>query len=122
MAQPQREADYTAKSGTLTFSQTAAGVADVHGADDQMTASSRADETFKVSISNLTGGGGEAPTLGTSSVTTTITDDDDAPTAIMLSCRSGLGRRGRCNDHDLGDGDSGRVQHAGDVHGRDDHA
>ena len=43
------------------------------------------DETFTASISNLTGGGGPAPALGTASVTTTITDDDAAPTAITLS-------------------------------------
>ena len=42
-------------------------------------------ETFKVTISSLSGGGGPAATLGTSSVTTTITDDDDAPSGITLS-------------------------------------
>ena len=42
-------------------------------------------ETFTVSISGPAGGGGPAPTLGTASVTTTITDDDGTPSAITLS-------------------------------------
>ena len=78
--------DYTAKSGTLTFTQTAAG-------DQTFTVQTTEDdidegtgETFTVTISSPSGGGGAAPSLGTSkSVTTTITDDDDAPTGITLS-------------------------------------
>ena len=43
-------------------------------------------ETFTVTISSPSGGGGPAPTLGTAkSVTTTIEDDDDALTGIALS-------------------------------------
>ena len=42
-------------------------------------------ETFTVSISGPAGGGGAAPSLGTATVTTTITDDDAAPTGITLS-------------------------------------
>ena len=76
--------DYTANSGTLTFTQTAAGsqtftVSTMEDTQDE------SDETFTVSISSPAGGGGAAPALGTSSVTTTITDDDNAPTGITLS-------------------------------------
>ena len=76
--------DYTAKSDTLTFTQAAAGaqtftVSTIEDAVDEP------GETFSVSISSPAGGGGPAPTLGTDSVTTTITDDDGAPTGITLS-------------------------------------
>ena len=71
--------DYTAKSGTLTFTNADAG-------DKTFTVSTMEDtfdesgETFSVSISSPSGGGGPAPSLSTSStVTTTINDDDDAP-------------------------------------------
>ena len=43
------------------------------------------DETFTVTVSSPLGGGGPTPTLGTSSVTTTISDNDDAPRDIALS-------------------------------------
>ena len=77
--------DYTAESGTLTFTRTAAGsqtftVQTTEDAIDEGTG-----ETFTVSISSPSGGGGPTPTIGTSSVSTTITDDDDAPTGITLS-------------------------------------
>ena len=42
-------------------------------------------ETFKVTISSPSGGGGPAPSIGTALKSTTITDDDDAPTGITLS-------------------------------------
>ena len=78
--------DYTAKSGTLTFSRTAAGSQTFTVQTTEDTLDEGAGETFTVTISSPSGGGGPAPTLGTSSsVTTTITDDDDAPTGITLS-------------------------------------
>ena len=79
--------DYTAKSGTLTFTNTAAGsqTFTVQTTEDVMDEGT--GETFAVSISSPSGGGGPTPSLGTSTkpVTTTITDDDDAPTGIALS-------------------------------------
>ena len=71
--------DYTAKSGTLTF--TSADHADktftVSTTSDSL---SEGDETFTVSLSSAAGGGGQAPTLGTSSVTTTISNVAPEPT------------------------------------------
>ena len=78
--------DYTAKSGTLTFTQTAAGsqTFTVQTTEDSIDEGS--GETFTVSISGPSGGGGPSPSLATAkSVTTTITDDDDAPSGIALS-------------------------------------
>ena len=79
--------DYTAKSGTLTFKNTAAGsqTFTVQTTDD--TIDEGTGETFTVTISSPSGGGGPAPSLDTSktTVTTTITDDDDAPSGITLS-------------------------------------
>ena len=77
--------DYTAKSDTLTFTNTAAGsqtftVETTEDAIDEGTG-----ETFTVTISSPSGGGGAGPSLGTTSVSTTISDDDDAPTGITLS-------------------------------------
>ena len=76
--------DYTAKSGTLTFTEAAPGAQTftVQTTEDTLDES---DETFIVTISSLSGGGGPTPSLGTSSVTTTITDDDDTPSDIALS-------------------------------------
>ena len=77
--------DYTAKSGTLTFTNAAAGsqTFTVQTTEDTFD---ETDETFTVTISSPSGGGGPAPSLGTAkSVTTTITDDDDALTGIALS-------------------------------------
>ena len=76
--------DYTAKSGTLTFTRTAAGSQTFTVQTTEDTIDEGTGETFTVTISNPTGGGGPAVTLGTSSVTTTITDDDDAPSGITL--------------------------------------
>ena len=75
--------DYTAKSGRLTFTQTAASpqTFTVQTTEDEIDES---DETFTVTISSPSGGGA-TPALGTSTVTTTITDDDAAPTGITLS-------------------------------------
>ena len=67
--------DYTAKSATLTFTQASPG-------DKIFTVQTTADilsensETFTVTISSPTGGGGQTPALGTSSVTTTIGASD----------------------------------------------
>ena len=76
--------DYTAATRTLTF--TAGDTSDqtftVQTTQDNID---EAGETFTVSISNAAGGGGPTPTLGTRSVTTTISDDDDAPSGITLS-------------------------------------
>ena len=67
--------DYTAASSTLTFTQADHGdkTVDVQTTDDIM---SEADEDFTFSISSPSGGGGQTPTLGTSSKTTTINNDD----------------------------------------------
>ena len=78
--------DYTAKSGTLTFTNTAAGAQTFTVQTTGDTIDEGTGESFTVTISSPSGGGGPAPSLGTSkSVTTTITDDDDAPTGITLS-------------------------------------
>ena len=78
--------DYTAKSGTLTFTNAAAGSQTFTVQTTEDTIDEGTGETFTVSISSPSGGGGPAPNLGTpSSVTTTITDDDDAPSGITLS-------------------------------------
>ena len=78
--------DYTAKSGTLTFTNAAAGPQTFTVSTDEDAIDEGTGETFTVTISSPSGGGGAAPSLGTSkSVTTTITDDDDAPSGITLS-------------------------------------
>ena len=77
--------DYTAKSGTLTFTNTAAGSQTFTVSTEEDTFD-ESDETFTVTISSPSGGGGPAPTIGTASVvTTTIDDDDDAISGITLS-------------------------------------
>ena len=87
--------DYTAKSGTLTFTRTAAGpqtftVQTTEDAVDEGTG-----ETFTVTVSSPSGGGGPSPTIGTASRSTTITDDDDAPSGITLSASPKHPWRGR---------------------------
>ncbi len=78
--------DYTAKSGTLTFTKTAAGSQTFTVATTADTFDEGTGETFTVSIASPSGGGGPAPSLATAkSVTTTITDDDDAVSGITLS-------------------------------------
>ena len=77
--------DYTAKSGTLTFTNTAAGsqTFTVQTTEDTFDDD---DEDFTVTISSPSGGGGPAPSIGTASVvTTTIDDDDDAISGITLT-------------------------------------
>ena len=63
--------DYTAESGTLTFTpdDSADKTISVSLTSDQLI---EGDEDFTVSLSSAAGGGGQAPALGTSSVTTTI--------------------------------------------------
>ena len=78
--------DYTARAGTLTFTRTAAGPQTFTVQTTEDT-TGEFNETFTVSISNPSGGGGPAPGLGTSSVTTTIADDD-IPGGIELSISS----------------------------------
>ena len=67
--------DYTSATGTVTFTQAAPGsrTFTVQTTGDTLFES---NETFTVTISNARDGGGSTPGLGTSSVTTTITDDD----------------------------------------------
>ena len=68
--------DYTDTSGTLTFTQTDAGdkTFTVQTTDDILAENT---EDFTASISSPTGGGGPTPSLGTSSsVSTTIRDND----------------------------------------------
>ena len=78
--------DYTAKSDTLTFTNAAAGAQTFTVQTTEDTVDEGTGETFTVAISNPTGGGGPSPSLGTAkSVTTTITDDDAAPSGITLS-------------------------------------
>ena len=80
------DTDYTAKSGTLTFTKTAAGPQTFTVQTTADTFDEGAGETFTVTLSNQSGGGGPAPSLGTDkSVTTTITDDDAAISGITLS-------------------------------------
>ena len=69
--------DYTAKSGTLTFTRAAAGPRTFTVQTTEDT-DGEGDKTFTVSISNPSGGGGPAPSIGTSSVSTTITYLDQA--------------------------------------------
>ena len=78
--------DYTAKPATtLTFTPTAHGAQTFTIQTTEDVVDEGTGETFTVSISSPAGGGGPTPSLGTSSVSTTITDDDDPPTGITLS-------------------------------------
>ena len=76
--------DYIAKSGTLTFTSTAAGSQTFTVSTTEDSIDEGTGETFTVTISSPVGGGGASPTLGTATVSTTITDDD-APSDIALS-------------------------------------
>ena len=79
--------DYTAKTGTLTFTSMAAGAQTFTVQTTEDTLDEGTGETFTVAISSPAGGGGPTPSLsGTATrITTTITDDDAAPTGIALS-------------------------------------
>ncbi len=77
--------DYTAASGTLTFTATDAGAQTftVQTAEDSIDEG--AGEDFSVAISSPAGGGGPAPSLGSATTVTTTITDDDAPSDITLS-------------------------------------
>ena len=77
--------DYTAASGTLTFTNAAAGFQTFTVQTTEDTIDEGAGETFTVTVSSPSGGGGPTPSIGTASVGTTIDDDDDAPSGITLS-------------------------------------
>ena len=92
--------DYTAKTGSLTFTRTAAGSQTFTVQTTEDTFDEGTGETFTVTISSPSGGGGPAPTLGTAkSVTTTIEDDDDALTGIALSASNIIKGSALFNDH-----------------------
>ena len=76
--------DYTAASGTLTFTTAAAGSQTVRVQTTEDNVAEGA-ESFDFTISGASGGGGPSPILGTISVSTGITDDDGAPTGITLT-------------------------------------
>ena len=80
--------DYTAKSGTLTFTATDAGdeTFTVQTTEDILSETS---ETFTVTISSSTGGGGPTPSLDTSSLTTTISASD--PITVSISGPASVG-------------------------------
>ena len=75
--------DYTAASGTLTFTPEdhADRTITVRITDDTLE---EGDETFTVALNSVAGGGGPAPALGASSVTTTIREAPPAP-ALTVS-------------------------------------
>ena len=72
--------DYTAITGMLTFTQAALSMQTFRVSTLEDTLDEGAGETFAVSVSSPAGGGGPTPSLGASSVTTTIADDDASPT------------------------------------------
>ena len=77
--------DYVGEMGTLTFtsSDTQDKTVTVQTTEDSIA---EGDETFSFELSNVAGGGGPTPSLGSpSSITTTIVDDDAEPTDITLS-------------------------------------
>ena len=84
--------DYTAKSGTLTFTSTAAGSQTFTVQTTEDNVDEGTGETFTVSISSPSGGGGPAPSLQTTpSITTTISDDDTASGITLSASPSSLG-------------------------------
>ena len=76
--------DYTTKTGTLTFTEgsSAAQNIDVPTINDTIY---EVSENFTFTISNLAGGGGPTPILGTATKTTTITSDDLTATSVTLT-------------------------------------
>ena len=85
-------ADYTAKSGTLTFTETEAEAQTFTVQTTEDNIDEGTGEDFTVTLSSVTGGGGPTPSLGTSkSVTTTIADDDDASDVTLSVSPSSLG-------------------------------
>ena len=102
--------DYTASSGTLTFTTTSAGAQTVT-VDTLQDVLDDDAETFTVTMSNVLGGGGPAPTIAPTSVTTTIIDDDGTPTGITLSVDSTTIGEADGGDRRDGHGDPGGGQH-----------
>ena len=68
--------DYTAKSGSVTFTPAAAGARTFTVQTTEDTIEEGSGKTFSVAVANPQGGGGPAPSIGSGSVATTITDDD----------------------------------------------
>ena len=83
--------DFTAKSGTFTFTEAAAGSRTFTVQTTEDNVDEGTGETFTVSISSPSGGGGPSPSLGTTSVSTTITDDDAAPDVALSASPSTIG-------------------------------
>ena len=76
--------DYASASGTLTFTPADGAAKTITVRITEDTLDEGAGETFTISISGPAGGGGPSPTLGFSSVTTTIADDDAPVSAPAL--------------------------------------
>ena len=78
--------DYTATSGTLTFTRADAGTRTFTVQTTEDSVDEGTGETFTVTISDPAGGGGSSPVLGTSSVSTTITEgtQGDPPAPIIV--------------------------------------
>ena len=84
--------DYTGATGTLTFTQTDHADKTVEVQTTPDSTDEGTGEDFTVSISGPSGGGGSAPSLGTSSVTTTIAETDITLSASPDTLREGDGR------------------------------
>ena len=77
---------WSATPGTAKAADSALGATSTFSVSTTQDNIDESNEDFTVSLSGPAGGGGPAPRLGTSkSVTTTITDDDGAPSSITLS-------------------------------------
>ena len=89
-----RRTDYTAKSGTLTFTQRGGRRANLHGADHRGHLRRDRRDLHGDDIESVGRRRTRAEPGDRLSVTTTITDDDAAPTGITLSSASpnSLGR------------------------------
>ena len=78
--------DFTAVSGTLTFTRADAGARTFTVQTTQDSIDEGTGETFSVTISDPVGGGGPSPVLGTSSVSTKIVEENSGitpPPAIV---------------------------------------
>ncbi len=76
--------DYTSASGSVEFTAANSDPKAV-AVSILIDAADEGDETFSFVISNPSGGGGPTPTLGNSSVSTTITSSQVGATSIALS-------------------------------------
>ena len=94
--------DYTAKTGTLTFTQAAAGsqTFTVQTTDDTLDEGSGRDVHGEyLQPRGRRRPGAEPERYGSKSVTTTITDDDATPTGITLSANpNSLGEDDACDE------------------------